>query len=499
MAGLGAFKEAYMSAGVENTVTFESWDGRQARYAILWAMFENTAYQRIHSWSTSLKKEYGLYKYIRNVYNPANRDGIFWQTHLMGGALDPAAGDGKQTPSALPIVMTTESAALRGALAQTWKWSNLNARKDIVSLWGSVLGDVGVRVVDDMERQRVYLDPVHPGTLADVEFDPWGNVKGYTIEEQRPDPRPASGSQKPVTYTENAWRDGVDVVYQTLLDGKPYPWQGEAEWAEPYGFVPLVFIKHNDIGLEWGWSEMQPVLPKVREVDDQASKIGDQIRKLVDAPWLFAGVDKPKKDVKTTGTAATTDRPEPGREELPAVYGPAGATATALVAPLDLEAALNHVNGILAELERDLPELQHDIWSVGSDPSGKALRVARQRVEAKVQMRRINYDDGLKRAMQMAVSIGGFRNYDGFSGFDLDSYSGGKLEFTIGARPVFQSDPMDRIEEETAFWTAAKTASQSGVPLEVFLQRANWKTEDIQAVVTSDYYKAWVAAQGGFA
>lgn len=488
-----------MSADVNNAATFESWDARQTRYAILWAMFENTAYRRIHKWSTGLKREYGLYKYIRNIYNPANRDGIFWQTYLMGGALDLEAGDGKQTPSALPII--TDNEPLRKAIAQTWKWSNWNARKDIVSLWGAVLGDVGLRVVDDVDRRKVYIEPVHPSTLADVTFDALGNVKGYIISEQREDPRRKTNEQQSfVTYTEIASRDGDDVVYETQLNGKPHAWVGErATWSEPYGFAPMVFIKHNDIGSEWGWSELQPVLPKVREVDDQASKISDQIRKLVDAPWLFSGVDKPKKEVKTAGATANSDRPEPGREEIPAIYGPVGATATPLVAQLDLAAALNHVSGILAELERDLPELQHDLWSIGSDPSGKALRVARQRVEDKVQMRRVNYDDGMKRALQMAMTIGGFRKYEGFADFDLTSYQAGNLEFLIGPRAVFRADPIDRLDEETAFWTAAKTAGQSGVPLDVFLRRANWTEQDIAVVINSDYYKAWMTAQGGFA
>jgi hypothetical protein len=497
MAGITAFREAYVSAGSATEAAFESWEGRQARYAILWAMFENTAYRKIHSWSTSLKKEYGLYKYIRNIYNPANRDGIFWQTHLLGGALDPAAGDGKSVPSALPIL--TDNDALRMAIAQTWKNSNFLARKDIVSLWGAVMGDVGLRVIDDPDRAQVYVQPVNPSTLADVTFDAFGNVKGYILEEMREDPRANAGqAQRPVTYTEIATRNGDEVEYETQLDGKPYAWNGDvALWSEPYGFVPLVFIKHFDIGLEWGWSELQAVLSKVREVDDQASKISDQIRKLVDAPWLFSGVDKPKGTVKTAGADPALDRPEPGREEIPALYGPLGASATPLVAPLDLTAALSHVESLLAELERDLPELQHDIWSVGTDPSGKALRVARQRVEAKVQMRRINYDDGIRRALQMAISIGGFRNYDGFTGFDLDSYKAGNLEFSIGERPVFKSDPLDHIEEEAAFWTAARTATQTGMPLDLFLKRANWADDDIQAVVSSDYYKGWVAAQGG--
>jgi len=36
-------------------------------------------------------------------------------------------------------------------------------------------------------------------------------------------------------------------------------------------------------------------MSKFREVDDIASKLDDQIRKMVDAPWLFIGMTKPVK------------------------------------------------------------------------------------------------------------------------------------------------------------------------------------------------------------
>jgi hypothetical protein len=68
-------------------------------------------------------------------------------------------------------------------------------------------------------------------------------------------------------------------------------------------------------------------------------------------------------------------------------------------------------------------------------------------------MRRAGYDSALMRAHQMAVAIGGMRGYVGYQGFSLDSYRAGALEHSIGDRPVFAIDPLDRIEEDTAFWT----------------------------------------------
>ena len=265
MTGLRAFREAFLSADTlasPGSDDFADFDARRVRYEILWAFYENTAYRSIHAWATAYKAQYGLYKYIRSLYNPAFRLAEFWKTHLWGGSLDPAAGDGDVVTSALPIEIGSASrgpgnAGLRPAISQIWTWSNWPIRKDVITLWGTILGDVGIRVVDDTARAKVYLAAVHPGTLAGVTLDAYNNVKAYTIEEARTHPdHPA----ETVTYTETAERGyGDDVIFRTTLNGTPYAWNGAAaEWVEPYGFIPLVLIRHNDTGLPWGWSELHP-------------------------------------------------------------------------------------------------------------------------------------------------------------------------------------------------------------------------------------------------
>jgi len=489
MAGLNGFREGFMTAGAVDDATFGAFDARKTRYDILWSFFENTSYRNIHSWAVRMKTEYGLYRYTRNIYNPSYRLGEFYRTHLLGGALDPAAGDGQQVPSALPI--TTDNEALRPALATLWRDSNWAVNKDIFGLWGTIMGDVGLRVIDDVAREKVYLKTVNASTLKDVTLDDFGNVKGYQIEETRPDPRPGKKSTDTIVYGEIAMRDGDDVVFQTLLDGKPYAYDGEAaEWRVAYGFVPLVLTQHNNVGLNWGWSELYPCLSKIREVDDIASKLSDQVRKMVDAPWLFAGVDKPKDQITARGNTAQTSRPEPGREEIPALYGPLGATATALVAPLDIAATVTHLASMLQELEREFPELQMDIWTASGESSGRALRTARQRTTTKVAARRAGYDNAIVRAQQMAVAIGGWRGYPGYEGFNLDSYAAGALDHSIGTRPVFEPDPLDKIEEDEAFWKAAKAAGDAGCVLEVYLEDAGWSKEKIAKITNSPEHQA---------
>ena len=488
MAGARAFQAAYMSADLQSPGQYEDWGARATRYAVLWAYYENTAYSNVHSWAQALRsQDTAVYQYIRNIYNPANRLGAFWQTHLMGGSLDPMAGDGIDEPSALPIDYAGPdglSNKFSVAIAELWKWSNWQKRKGIWTLWGSTMGDVGMRIVDDVEKGRVYLSLVDPSTIKSVDADEYGNTKGYTIEEQRVNPE--SPSQM-ATYTEDCYRDNDLVVWETSLNGKPYAWptnpagrNGEPldMWVEPYGFVPFVVTQHIDVGLDWGWSEMHAGRGKIREIDDLASMLSDQVRKTVNAVPVFIGA-KPG-NVSLSKTADTDARPQMGREQTPILYipDPQGGVDW-MVAPIDYEGVLKHMIGIIEEIERDYPELRFDRLRASGEVSGRALQIARQPAEAKVLERRVEYDTSLVKAQQMAVAIGGWRGYDGYQGFSLDSFGRGDLQHTIGDRPVFAMSEMDRLDEKKTFWQIVSESSDAPIPVETILADLGWTAEQL--------------------
>lgn len=491
VAAIAAFRQPALIAQLFEPDDFEDYDNRRVRYSLLWAFFENTAYERVHTWAASYMKTFGLYRYTRGIYNPAYRLGTFWQQHLMGGKLDPEAGDGESVPSALPIL--TDHDHLRPMLAQLWLESNWQLNKDLLTLWGSVLGDVVIQVVDDTERGRVRIQPMSPFGFEELDTDDMGNIKGYVYREMKEHPEKDDATAE---YKEECERDGDNVVYRTYLDDKPYAWPGQDdeegqydEWEVPYSFVPIVQVQHNDVGLDWGWAELHPGRGKVSETDDIASKLSDQIRKAVDPKWLFTGVSPPdnnkvqSEDGETYSRSAdATHHPQPGREELGALYGPVGSDAKPLVYALDMGSSYQHLGSLLAELERDYPELQMDIWTAGGDASGRALRVARQRVEKKARQRRVNYDDALVRALQMALSIGGWRGYEGYAGVGLDTYWQGGLALEIGDRPIFAEDPLDDATYKAAFWSAAKAAVAAGCPLPFYLEHEAGWDEDKLAV-----------------
>jgi hypothetical protein len=491
--GVKAFQRAFM--GKSDAPEFESYDARLLRYAILWAMYENTAYQDVHNFARQYKSAYGLYRYARGIYNPVLRLGDFWRAHLLAGKLDPDAGDGSAIPSALPVV--TENESLRPAIAQVWKWSNMQRLKGVLSLRTSIMGDGVLMVHDDPNKQKVSIRWLNPMFLKDVTFDGEGNVRGYVIEFKTNDP---AGSNRTVKYTEQASRNGEFVVYQTFLNDNLYAWDGvSAEWDVEYGFVPMVVFQHNNVGLRWGWSELQPGLAKFREVDDIASKTSDYIRKVVDAPMLYAGVKDPSASDKGTPVRTrnrSTDKPDAGREEIPAIYTTnENAKAIPIIANLNLADTVTHLENMLAGLERDYPELATDLHNVEGEISGRALRINRNPAEEKVFDRRVDYDDAIVRIQKMAISIGGWRGYEGFQGFNLESFKLGDLEHTIGERPVFAKDPMDDLERDGVFWDTANKAKAAGVPLPVFLQQQGWDEKKINDVIKSEEYQMRLESQ----
>lgn len=469
-----SFQQAYVTYNIIDEADFEDYNARLLRYAILFGFYENSVYDQLRSWATAYRTTYGLYKYIRNIYNPANRLVEFWRTVTWGGMLDPEAGE----EGAIPI--HNASSQLRNAIATVWEWTNMAMQKDLITLYGSSMGDAGVKVIDDPERQRTYFEVIHPSNIRDVLIDHRGHCQGYVLEDSY---RDETGRSIPT----------VEVCERLEGDNIRYRFYDDGVLTESrifrYGFVPFTLFRHNYIGTTYGWSELQPHRPKIHELDEQASKLHDYVRKAIDPIWLF-NFKKPRKlaDIKAEAGEASTSNPQPGREEVPALYVPdSRAKAQALVTPnIDIDAVGNRVTGMIAELERDLPELQMDIWTAGGYTTGKALKTARQRVEKKVLTRRPMYDDPLVNLHGMAIAIGGERGYPGYEGFDLGSYARGELKHIIPTdRQVFDTDALETVERKQIFWNVVFQALDHGLDPTAVLVDLGWSEQKAQKLVAN--------------
>ena len=80
IAGVTAFREAYLNADTLDQTDVTDWssfEARKLRYDMLWAYFQGNAYRDIHTWARKMRADFGLYKYTRDIYNPAFQLGSF--------------------------------------------------------------------------------------------------------------------------------------------------------------------------------------------------------------------------------------------------------------------------------------------------------------------------------------------------------------------------------------------------------------------------------------
>ena len=479
MAAITAFRKPQLIYNVHKPLDWSDYDNRVNRYALLWAMYENTAYDNIHRWAQSYKTNYGLYASIRNLYNPSNYIGNFQQTYVWGGRLDTQAGDGKSIPSSLPI--ETENENIRSAIADMWKWSNWQRRKDIITLFGAVMGDVGVRIVDNADKGRVYFDIVHPANISFLEKDDFGHFRAYIIEEEVVDP---FNPNKTVIYRETAEHGlGDEIVFRTFKDKHPFDWtfsDNEPEWVMDYGFVPFAHIQHIDIDANWGQAESHAAQSKIREIDEKASLLGDHIRKETAGLWYASGTRKPEVVPTVEKATPTADNPHPDRERMRMIYsGGTDGDVKSLVSDLNIESVVADIQELMKAIDKEYPERRIDEANELGTVTGRALKVLQEPASNKIILRRPGYDGALVQLHQMGLTIGAMGGYEAYTGISADGFANGDFEHSIGVREVFKQDKTSQLEDSKLFWEGIILAISAGATLEAALSKEGWTNSEI--------------------
>ena len=480
-----AYNATFLTSAESAAYVWDSQSARLLRYQMGWSFFEGNQYEALQSFSQGMKTQKALYKYVRNIYNPSAQLANFYTKTIWRGGLDIDTAE----HGAIPIDFGYEGIdeqALAAAIITAWANSNWNVNKNVHVLHGTTMGDTALYIRDDVEKQQSRIETLHPSLIKAAELDNMGYVKSYVIEEQR---RDANGNSS--QYRETAEHgEGETIIFRTYRNGGLYAWEGNedaqgtprAEWEEPYGFIPLILTQHINVGHDYGMSEAQPFWDKINEINDQASLLNDQVRKAV-RPFKLANFKKAASEIGFSTPTATTTNTMPGREIEDIVYvDKDAATITPIVTPLDIAAVAANIEQMWEKLADDLPEIRKDIWSTDSGASGKSIMAARGIVEGKVEERRTNYDNGIVRALQMCIAIGGWRGYEGFDGYDLASYKAGKMDFSVKERPVFPKSEEQEDAEKAAFWATVGTAIQSSqgmLTFEMIAKDFGWSDEKI--------------------
>jgi len=452
------FKQGFLQpeAGPGSTAFAES---RLTRYDLLWALYGNAAYTDLIRVLQRYQTDRRFYRYIRGIYNPSRRIVEFYVQHVAGGMLSTRAGEG-----ALPI--ETDDETLRAAIGQVWQWSNWQSKKSVMVRHGAALGDTFLKVVDDTNRQKAFIQVLWPGIVSAAEHDDYGNVTAYTIEYSTKDPATGNTYRYKEECDKQAFRTFRDDV-ATGYNGAP------ARWENPYGFVPMVHTQHLDLGGDFGAVPHHATMDKVHELNDQASLLNDQVRKAVNVPWAFIGVDP--GDITLSS----------GQDDVP-ILAIKGATKNevelkALLYEIDIEHALANIQAQIEEIERDHPELTiRKLREQVRDVTGRAVRLIFDDAERLIVEARANYDDGQRRALQMAMSIAGFRGYGPeFVGIDLGTYAAGGLDFSFGERAVLPEDETERSQADLQKSQAAQAKLAVGIPRKQVWREMGYTDEEI--------------------
>lgn len=468
--GVQAFRRYYDNPSmVEGGAARES---RADQYLALWAYYDNSAFEDIFKWA-QYRSQYRLYARMRSLYNPTRRLVDFYAGQVYPGVL---SEDGTKLPDGVPLAIPLSvdtPAELKSAIAQLWRWSNWQANKAVYVRYGAACGNVMVEILDNVDAGKVAANVVWPGLITWLDLDSAGNVKAYVMEYF------ATGDDG-LRYV---YRKEVDSdEYATFKDGEPFDYTGGGtRWANPYGFVPAVWVKHKEIGGDFGAPAIHGSIGKLDEVNSLASHIHDQIHTVIGAPigvfsdgMIGKGMLKPvtatnEIELANANPWQGSRRPPPnefGRAAAPdrgnvlILNGPFNTKVESIAGKLPLSEAMDIVQKLIEEVEQDHPELAlfRELRSM-SQLTGPAANRIMGDVAGLVSESSASYDRGSIAIFQMACAIGGWRANNGdwgplsrqqllFAPFDLDSYDKGHLDFDIDPRPLVTPTETERLAIE---------------------------------------------------
>ena len=430
----------------------ETEDARLADYATLWAYHENSVFDDVARWQT-YRTAHRLYRATRPIYNPARRLARFYTGVVYQGewATDPAQMTAKT--SAIPWSERTP-APLLGAIAQIYQWSNWQSRKNIALRYAAAVGDVLVTVVDDLSRGKVYPDVVWPGHVVEIDLDPTGNVTYYAIDYDA-DELDERGQPTGQSYVFR--REVSKTRIAEFHDTTP-----TLRAANPYGFVPAVWMQHTATGGTHGQSALGNP-SKIDELNSLAAHALDQAHRILEAPILIAG-QSVGGNLSDQAKAAAYGRVQPqaaAQEELKIITAAQGSEIQSL--RLESGETLAHIDHLLVEIERDYPELgMFAKLREMSNVTGPGADRMFGDVASLVNEARAQYDQQTVKLFQMCTAVAGWRANDGawglpsqlsqqqraFLPFNLDSYARGDLDTSIQSRGLIMPSPEEELRLE---------------------------------------------------
>jgi RNAse (barnase) inhibitor barstar len=466
-------------------------------FGLLWALYNGSRFDKgMASWS-AYKSRYGLYRDMRDVYNPTHRLVEFYAESIYPGVL---SEDGNDLPDgtslAIPFAEDIKP-ELKDAIAQFWQWTNFQAQKSIIPRYGAALGSVLVEIDDDYLAGKVTAKIWWPGFVDGLQLDNSGNVKSYALQYKIKDD---------TTMATVVYRKEVDIFSIREYRDR----QLIKEIDNPYGFAPAVWYKHSDTGAVYGAPAIDGSIAKIDELNSLASHAHDQVHKVIGAPliaWtksfiepLFSQSKRPPGENEFAPTPTSGGE----NENILLLKGAEGGRVDSLAGNLNLADTITYMKELISELESDHPELAYNReMRAMSTLTGPAAGRVMSDVLGKLGERAAAYDQATLKLFQMAVAIAGFRLNGGFwnqdeNGFsqtispqqekfrpyNLDSYRKGQIDLAILPRQLIRPTNQEKAAEKLALWQGVQAAVTSGAPLEFVLKDAGFSEEELKELAT---------------
>jgi hypothetical protein len=460
--------------GADNEST--NLDERRGLYEYLWNCYANQQYDRA--------RFKGSLDYVNEtlgeaaagdlagLFNPVERIVETNVSNIFNGAfgdeirINPFIGS-EENPQ-----RRTVNPAIIAPLHQIFGWSNLTIENKTLTRYGAIFGTCGIRVVarvgrdypnDRLEERRVYLQFEHPGQIIGQLTDARGNVTQSLTENQRRegDLSAQDGEANVTEYTvrtlatktefatfrkqQGGWFGGGDFVPFDEISGQE---NGRfARYPNALGVCPYVVAHHRRIGGLWGAWAFYGQMRKIDILNALVAHINRQIFRHVNATYLISGTGPAPKEIDFSGGSYLYHRRRGDDSK--------GIDFQALVTNLKLDDAITHAKFLLSEIRDALPELKATDGEYLSNQSGETVAQLRLPAEQKILEARTLYEDGLIRALKIALSYGillGLWNRElrvspDRAGAEL-AFRRGQLDFQFNTRPALPVTTRERLELE---------------------------------------------------
>lgn len=470
---------------------------RSAMYEQLFAYYSNTAFDDMSTWA-KYRLRNNLYRFTRPIFNPVTRVVDFYAEHIYPGTLSADPLVDRTQRSAIAFSNSTPS-NVKDVAGQMWQWSNWQVNNSIMVQHGAMTGNVAVDVIDDVESGKIRYQVYFPSMVRELELDAYGNVQAIVFEYMTSDKEIDDG--RPFLYGKEMQKDFI-AYYK---NGELHSFRGRPSVIEnPYGFVPAVWVKHIDIGKDFGVAAVRSSIAKIDELNSIVSHTADHIHKQIESPrilWSNTNI------TPLFGDQSVDINDFDSRQQQVLLKGNTGGTTDTLVGTLDPQTIVPIIEKMMNEIERDYPEItmyeklrdQNIVTAPG------AARLMGD-VARKMARPAANYDKANEKLIQMGAAVGGYRANNGdwgseltpqqrkFLPFDLSSYNKGDLDLTILEREL---TPQTSREEADEMMVRASAIAALGdnVPLEEKLRILGKREDEIPDLVAKIEAEAKVKAE----